>query len=68
MKPGDTIVLHEGTSIVDAYGVNYLPSGTQGVLEQIDGPLLSMRCKGELCEGIPVSSAHRKDDDKEAAA
>ena len=68
MKPGDTIVLHEGVTIVDAYGVNYLPRGTQGVLERLDGLLLSMWYRGELCEGIPSASAHIKEDDEAVAA
>jgi len=68
MKAGDTIVLTEGVTVVDSLGVNYLPRGTQGEITEISGSLLTMRCRGEICQGIPLASARRKEDGEEAAA
>lgn len=68
MKAGDIVVLTEGVAVVDSLGVNFLPRGTQGEITEITGSLLSMRYRGEICQGIPLASVKSKEDEKEDAA
>ena len=65
MNAGAKIILTEGTIVVDAYGADFLLKGTEGVVKENRGDMLTVEtAKGTY--DIPASSAKAMPADKAA--